>query len=560
MSGISHWSRLRITDKLWVIVLMPVWIVSLILHVQLAANDSLRTPALILGSSDTRDNYPHISEVLDGAGEIVTTANLAVGDELLSIEDIDVVGFSGFQANVTAFARLGDGNAIKATFRRGENVFDAEYPFGKFPIPWWWPSLFAISFGAVGLLVLLSAPESRTARAIFPAFVTFALTWLYFPGRSELQTVAAGAMFAVSMIFAAPLTLRAIMLLPDRSAISAKWPYSAIWLFALMALAGTSSFIGYPFSASVGQKAHLVFISLFYLAILAVLARNYLKADKLGRRQLKWVMLGFYLAFVPAMLVSAIIIAFPSQFNLYALSSIGMPIIPIMFLVAITKCHLFDIDRMIGGTISYSILVVLIAVLAEAVVEPLVGMTGAQYGYDGNMVQIVFVGALAAVLIPVQRKWRPLIDRVFFSDSLAIEASIEALIEKLEGHDDARPKEWIDLVGRDIANLYHLDGWVVYRFESGKVRLAINEGKGPMVGLDEHFWTKYERRVRPGSEKLEDNNNYLFVPIRPSGSLEWLIVFGPKTSGDVYTPTDNGLIASVAHIVAGEIADHTLPA
>ena len=81
-----------------------------------------------------------------------------------------------------------------------------------------------------------------------------------------------------------------------------------------------------------------------------------------------------------------------------------------------------------------------------------------------------------------------------------------------------------------------------------------------MARLDEKFWPKYERRVRPGSEKLEDKNDYLFVPIRPTGSLEWLIVLGPKSSGDVYTPTDNGLIASVAHIVAGEIADHTVSA
>ena len=63
-----------------------------------------------------------------------------------------------------------------------------------------------------------------------------------------------------------------------------------------------------------------------------------------------------------------------------------------------------------------------------------------------------------------------------------------------------------------------------------------------------------------GTELLEDQSSYLVVPVRPTGRLQWLLVLGPKSSGDVYTTTDSGLVASVAHILAGEIADHTVTA
>lgn len=559
MNRRSYWSSLRNNDRWLVAVLLPIWLGSLFLHFELAAGDALRAPAIVLASSSD-DAYPLVSEILDGAGETAASAGVMIGDELLAVNARDLSAVSGFRAGVIAFSQLGHDRDVIATMRRGAAVFDTPFPFGQFPIPWWWPSLFAVSFGLVGLLVLVSAPASKTAQAVFPAFIAFALTWLFFPGKSETQTMIAGALYALSMVFAAPLVLRAILLLPDRSAIRSRSAYVAVWTFSLMAIFGTSAFIGVPFSAAFGQKAHLASISLFYLAILVVLARNYRSADMLGRRQLRWVILGFYLAFVPALLVSTIIIMFPEQFNLYALSSIGMPIIPLMFLIAIAKYNLFDIDRMIGGTISYSIMVVLVAVLAEAVVEPLVAGTGMQYGYDGNTVQIVFVAILTAVLIPAQRKWRPYIDRVFFADGVAVEESIEALIERLEEHEDSRPEDWIAIVGRDLAEVYRFDGWSVYAMGSDGPKVVLSEGKSTPGTMDETVWEKYARRIRPGSEKLANGHNYLIVPIRPWGSLRWLMVLGPKNSGDVYTTTDNGLIASVAHIVAGEIADHTVPA
>ena len=268
--------------------------------------------------------------------------------------------------------------------------------------------------------------------------------------------------------------------------------------------------------------------------------------------------LGFYLAFLPAALVTAIIIQYPEQFSLYALSSVGMPIIPIMFLLAITQYNLFDIDQLIGRSVSYSILVLIIEVLADSLVEPLVAITGIRYGYDGNITQVIFVALLTAALLPFQKLWRPLVDRIFFAEGIAAEESIELLIDKLEECEDVTPTERFRMVGQELAEIYRFKDWAVFAYEVGADAPSATGEGATEIKIDTELWRKYEKRVRPGTEVLENNEKFLVAPIRPAGKLEWLLVLGAKVSGDVYTPTDSSLIASITHIVAGDMLDQSL--
>ena len=64
------------------------------------------------------------------------------------------------------------------------------------------------------------------------------------------------------------------------------------------------------------------------------------------------------------------------------------------------------------------------------------------------------------------------------------------------------------------------------------------------------LWQKYSKRARPGTEVIGAEKNNLIAPIRPGGKLAWLLILGRKSSGDVYTTTDNGLIGSLAFVLA----------
>ena len=546
----SLWQRLRRLDKILIVILVPIWLLSLIFHIDLALDDQLVRPAIIFENSSTDGDYPVVGEIMREAQTMVAESGIQLGDEILLINDRSMQGISGYKASLIAISFLGRTDQINATFRRDQETFNREYPFNDFGIPRWWPSLFAISFGVVGLLILLSGPRSRTAQAIFPAFIFFSLSWLVVLGHSELQTILGLTVFGASMIFAGPLVLRAILLLPENTAIKSKFVHRSVWIFSLMLISGLSAFTGRPFSSEIGQGMHLALMALFYLSILLILARNYIKADKIGRRQLRWVILGFYFAFVPAMIVTGVVILFPDQFSLYALSSIGMPIVPIMFLVAITRYNLFDIDRLIGGSISYSILIILIAVLTEAVIEPLVAVMGTEYGFDGDNVQLVFVGALTAILIPAQKKWRPTINRIFFTQGVAVEDTVSELIDKVDTSEEMTSTEVFEIVGEDLSKAYELSQWGVYQCEDGDLNLIHGNFTDD---LTESVQKKYEKRARPGTETIKPNKTCLIVPIRIENKLTWLLILGPKGSGDVYTTTDNGLIASLAFEIADKL-------
>ena len=63
--------------------------------------------------------------------------------------------------------------------------------------------------------------------------------------------------------------------------------------------------------------------------------------------------------------------------------------------------------------------------------EPIAGLLGERLGFDSSSSQLVFVGVMAGALLPVQRVWRPYVDRVFFSDGRSHTEEIEQLLEEL---------------------------------------------------------------------------------------------------------------------------------
>ena len=77
---------------------------------------------------------------------------------------------------------------------------------------------------------------------------------------------------------------------------------------------------------------------------------------------------------------------------------------------------------------------------------------------------------------------------------------------------------------------------------------------GPM-GLDSRGRRREDpeiaRRIRTALDGLDAA---LLIPLRPHGALDAFVCLGPKRSGDVYTPTDLSLLASVAHHASQELS------
>ena len=75
-----------------------------------------------------------------------------------------------------------------------------------------------------------------------------------------------------------------------------------------------------------------------------------------GKRQLKWVLLGFLVGFVPILLTSMLALAAPELWWLYEASLILVLAIPICLFVALVRFNLFDVDRLLTVAATYSVI------------------------------------------------------------------------------------------------------------------------------------------------------------------------------------------------------------
>lgn len=101
-------------------------------------------------------------------------------------------------------------------------------------------------------------------------------------------------------------------------------------------------------------------------------------------------------------------------------------LLPVCILIAVVRFNLFDIDRLLSATASYTILAILVLAGALAVVPRVAAATGRLVGMDASAAQFVLSLVLATVVVPVHRRLRPQIERVFFRERYAATPSSAA--------------------------------------------------------------------------------------------------------------------------------------
>jgi hypothetical protein len=302
--------------------------------------------------------------------------------------------------------------------------------------------------------------------------------------------------------------------------------------------------------------------------LLAVLTRNYRRAGPVGRRQVKWVVTGVYLGTAPVLAAVVAAAIDPGLQWLWDWSLVALLLIPVFTFIAITRSNLLDIDRVISGAASYSLLVVLLALGEEVLFEPLAGRGASSLlGVDPFTGQVVFVGLLAAVLVPAERVWRPYLDRIFFAEGRSLEARVEKILEELFQTTDGETV--IQRTAAGIERTFHPEFCAIYK-RAGEVfepAYVVGSGEFPAILADSRAIRTLETKVvpirldpralTPGSADrgaLPESGAALIVPLRPGGAPDAFVGIGPKRSGDVYTSTDLSLLSAVAHAASTRLA------
>lgn len=317
----------------------------------------------------------------------------------------------------------------------------------------------------------------------------------------------------------------------------------------------------------VGQISNGVLGVFYILTVLTVLSRNYVRASAVGRRQLRWLIYGLYVGLVPVVFSLAIRLVAP-EVKLLGLVSISMALIPVCILIAIVRYNLFDIDRLISGTVSYTFLVILLALGGELLFEPLAGRITLEFGLGAATGQTVFVMLLAAGLVPAQRLWRPYVDRIFFTEQVTLEKSVEDLLTEVTRLDSN--EDLIGFVTRRIAGLFEPIFCGAFELTALNFRIAATAGSAELPSVLELPALEDQLATRVGPILLDvrgasrgdlstmrrefgNLDAALIVPLRRDGAPYGFIGLGSKRSGDVYTTSDLSLLSAVAHAVSARL-------
>ncbi len=383
--------------------------------------------------------------------------------------------------------------------------------------------------------------------------------------------------FAVSVpthVVAMPLALRAALRFPQAPPREGLWRRCAPWLFAIHAPLVIARIFGVPtwsgYAVWVAGSSFVVEI-VFFATLLGVVTHSYRRADAIGRRQLRWVLVGAWWALAPPVLLG-ILPFFDADLAGFFFASLAMlALLPISILLAISRYNLFDVDRLISGTAAWNALLLLLAVAVFALLPPVAERVAELSGVDTGASRVALGLALAACVLPAQRRLRPQIERLFFAERHAVDRGVEALLRDLSGR--AGPQELTHRAGQGITAIFGPETCAVYaRGEADYVPIFV-AGPAPLTGFeaDGPLAATLRRRREPlmlghagrrpdaaplgpfDRAALESLAAEVVLPVRRGDELRALVCLGPKRSGDVYTPTDVTLLSALADKISTEL-------
>jgi class 3 adenylate cyclase len=504
-------------------------------------------PPFVTSASDGPDGHPTVVAVPRGP-----SAAVEPGDQLLRIGTTELRGADRPDVIRELLNHAGRGPVEVAVSRAGRvHESSVELIRDRF---WWTYLIPAAGLVGAALFLLLRAPHWHLARRFFVG----SMLWVLIAARTgavELGFVLSEIVQPLAIGFAVwnafELTEAARPLRP--------WQRIAPWLLALaqagLLLAWDRTWLSLGPSAL--QGIWIGYAAMLLLMLLGV-TRAYRRADPLERRQVKWIVLGFYVAFLPQLLFNAaLLVGLPWSFVAEQLMILPSTAISVGFVVAIAGYRWLDIDRLISATASYSLLGVALLGAAFALVPPLGRALAAAAGVDATAGHIAVSIAVATVLVRAERSLRPRVDRWLFAEQHAVAEGFERLRADLPRHQNV--EELARHAGEGIDALLRPEAIATYARSGDSFAPIFVRGRGalPAFAAQSSLVHVLEGRSAPlvarakaigpfDRAALETLGAEAVVPIRRSGVLAAFTCLGAKRSGDVYTPTELALLASLA--------------
>jgi class 3 adenylate cyclase len=578
-------NRLAAVDWLLISTLLPICLFGVVMSVVHGIRGDFARPPFFATWANDGHSYPTVNRVFPlPSGE---AGPLAVGDRLVRLEGEDLGGVSLIGYLLRRSKLTLTGHSMLVTIERGGVRSEVRVPFVpgyQLPgFPWWVVLPFVLALVGTALLLLVRATHWHLARRFYVGGLLVAMTITPYFG----VPTAPWASFAIDLLvgpLAFGLTAWNLFEFIPGLRLWGPWQRALTWALAL--LLSTSRAAGYWLPdagmAALLRRSQGVANLGFLIAWLVALTLQYRRAEPLGRRQVKWVVYGFYLGLLPwgayiavdwgAYIAMDWLGVLPQwEGALFVVAMIAALAIPLGILVAVAFYDFLDIDRLFSATLSYSLLAIAGIAIVLGVMPTASRAASEALGLDSGSGQLLLALGFAAIVVPAQRVVRPLIDRLLFPQRLALEQGFEQLLTEISSCADTQGLT--RLVGERLDALLHPVAAVVYA-RAGDVftPMAVRGGtaapafaaqsaliaalQGRTAPLAAERWTARRSISLTPFERaaIETLDVAVLVPFRRGTDLVAFSCLGPKRSGDVYTPTDLAWLGAIA----GKISDRLL--
>jgi len=570
--------RLAGVDWLLLGTLLPVCVFGVLMTVVHGVCGDFVVAPFWVSSAPDEQSYPLVDRLLGSPG--AEASALALGDRVLRLEASDLRGVSnaGFVLRWSRAAQAGV-RSLLLTIERGSARSDVRVLLvpGYSPpgFTWWAPLPLIVGIIGTALLLLVRATHWHLARRNYVASLLVA-----FCHTPYFSVPIAPRADIIIHVLVQPLAFGLLLwnlneFLPGLRL----WGRGQRAVASALVLLLSASFAATFWLPNAGLTAVLtgavgLALAGFFIAFLVALTRVYQRADPLGRRQIKWVVYGFYVGLLPSALVFAVLSlrVSPEWIGaLFAVPMIAAVAIPLGILVAVAFYQFLDIDRLFSATLSYSVLAIAGMAVVLGVMPTASRAASDALGLAPAHGQILFALVLAAILVPAQRVVRPRIDRLLFPQRVALESGFAHLLTAISSCADMQ--ELTRVVGERLDALLHPAAAVVYA-RAGDVftPLAVRGRPAPpafaarstlIAALQERTtplaaerWTAHRSASLTPFERaaIETLEVAVLVPFRRGPELVAFSCLGPKRSGDIYTPSDLAWLGAVA----GKVSDRLL--
>ena len=492
---------------------------------------------------------------------------LRPGDRLLSVEGETLAGASPAALRRTLLLRHAAlGRPLTVQIGRGPAVLEVRLDLSVGP-EYSALLLIAVVYAFAAIVLILRAPESRSARALFRAFaVTPFVYGAYF---SSLFPWASAAVTAIADGVYRPLLTLAFLQFPEERAAPGRQPWWP-WLLSFFGVLSFASETGLLIDAELAETVSMPASLLWIAGLVVIMSRNYRVCGPLGRRQLKWIVFGVYVGALVFAFAVLFLEANPARPTLiWTLLIVASSIhFPITVAISILRFDLFDIDRLIGATAASNVLAVVLIGGGLVTVPRLAELLSSTLTVAPAVSQVGLSLGLAALIVPCYQRFRPAVDRMFFPERSAVLEGMGRLLTELSatrtpGDLWQRTGEELDEMlqpsttaiyaragesfvpvfvrGRGVAPAVHADGDLTRVLTHSGGALLVNQKLMPRIGM-------------VGEATLSSFDARALVPIKRHDSLEAFVALGEKRSGDILTPTDLTLLSTLA----GSLSIHLL--